>query len=99
MYNITANGVCGNKNAQQIFGGNTTEAHEYPWMAAIFSATQNGLSFRCGGSLISSNLVLTGKNSFRPPPPPSTLFFFLALLFTRERQKTLLSHSILLSHR
>merc|ERR1712106_655808 len=50
---------CGVKRTSRIVGGTETEVNEYPWMAAI--ATNSG-SFFCGGTLISSQWVLTAAH-------------------------------------
>jgi hypothetical protein len=50
-----------------VANGQNTRIEEHPWMAAIFSALNYGLEFWCGGGLITSSFVLTGKaNKFHP---------------------------------
>merc|ERR1711892_295988 len=50
---------CGVKRTSRIVGGTETEANEYPWMAAIATTSE---SFFCGGTLISSQWVLTAAH-------------------------------------
>jgi len=56
----TASGCkCGVKRTSRIVGGTETEVNEYPWMAAIATTSE---SFFCGGTLISSQWVLTAAH-------------------------------------
>lgn len=48
-----------------IIKGNETKPGEFPHMAAIGWTTRKGVEFKCGGSLISENFVLTAvRKSF-----------------------------------
>jgi len=52
---------CGQKGtANRIVGGEATEANEYPWQVALVSS--NGRRPFCGGTLISSQHVLTAAH-------------------------------------
>jgi Trypsin len=43
-----------------IFNGNDVSRGAWPWLTAIFVTTEKGLEFKCGGTLISENHVITG---------------------------------------
>lgn len=45
-----------------IFGGENTRRGEWPWMAAIYLNKPTGLSFNCGGTLISSKAAITAAH-------------------------------------
>jgi len=51
---------CGQANQDRIVGGEATDANEYPWQVALVSA--NGKHPFCGGTLISSQHVLTAAH-------------------------------------
>merc|ERR1712088_170932 len=53
---------CGVKGdaSGRIVGGETTQAHEYPWQVGL--VTRNGRTPFCGGTLISSTHVLTAAH-------------------------------------
>jgi secreted trypsin-like serine protease len=45
-----------------IVGGNYVSHGQFPWFATIMKLDNKGeAAFRCGGTLISNKLVLTGK--------------------------------------
>lgn len=48
-----------------IFGGDQIERGQWPWLTALYTYMDNALSFRCGGSLISTKLVLTAAHCVR----------------------------------
>lgn len=43
-----------------IVSGSASQRGNYPWLAAVFVQTDLGISFMCGGNLISKKHVLTG---------------------------------------
>ena len=46
-----------------ILGGEATSIGDYPHMAAIgYPSEEDGISWRCGGSLISENFILTAAH-------------------------------------
>lgn len=45
-----------------IFGGEDTKRGDWPWMVAIYLIRSNGLSYNCGGSLVSHNVVVTAAH-------------------------------------
>ncbi|XP_031634257.1 serine protease Hayan-like [Contarinia nasturtii] len=49
----------------RIIGGEGTEDGEFPWMAALFYLDGNKLVYRCGGSIISNQFVLTAAHCVR----------------------------------
>jgi len=58
--------VCGvpNSNDRRIVGGQPAEKNEYPWLVRLVRFSG---SLLCGGSLISSNTVLTAAHCYRDP--------------------------------
>lgn len=61
------NAVCGTRHSEGeitplIFGGEDTQRGEWPWMVAIYLNKATGLSFNCGGTLISSKTVITAAH-------------------------------------
>lgn len=53
--------VCGIEYQDNIYGGTKTKIDEHPWAALLIYKNLNILNHYCGGSLISSRYVLTGK--------------------------------------
>lgn len=53
---------CGPIAIDRIYGGNKTAPFEFPWMVLIAYNTKTGLRFRCGGTLINKNYVLTAAH-------------------------------------
>ena len=49
------------ERATRIVGGEDTEVNEYPWQAGLVTRGQRDFVW-CGGSLISSNWVLTAAH-------------------------------------
>lgn len=47
--------------AERIIRGKETVQGQYPFLAALFELVESQRRFFCGGTLISSNHVLTGK--------------------------------------
>jgi hypothetical protein len=47
-----------------IVGGMKSSPREFPWLAAIYITNGSGIWFVCGGSLVSNNVVVTGKCAF-----------------------------------
>lgn len=59
--------LCGSKlerlqTDSRISGGDETSAVWWPWHAAIYYITQSSFNYRCGGSMIQSNAVITAGN-------------------------------------
>jgi len=54
-----------------VVGGNEVEENSYPWMAALGSrindGVDGGIRWFCGGSLISSNMILTAAHCIQEP--------------------------------
>lgn len=48
-----------------IFGGEVIKRGEWPWLVAIYLTEALGVSFACGGNLISTNVVLTAAHCVR----------------------------------
>lgn len=64
---------------------NAFQAERWPWHAAIYhiNSGQSDLDYKCGGSLISSNLVLTTAHcvsKFNNPMSPKKVLVFLGRL-------------------
>lgn len=65
--NNNLNEVCGTRYSQTevsplVFGGVDTQRGDFPWMVAIYLNKPTGLSFNCGGSLVSSKSVITAAH-------------------------------------
>lgn len=55
--------LCALKTRKLIVGGKKAEAKEFPHMAAVgFNGPNEKISWLCGGSLISSKVVLTAAH-------------------------------------
>lgn len=59
--------ICGQRYAASqvlplVNGGESTKRGDWPWMVAIFLNRPSGLSFNCGGSLVSSRVVVTAAH-------------------------------------
>lgn len=59
--------ICGTRYSTSevtpfVFGGEETKRGEWPWMVAIYLNKPTGLSFNCGGTLISSNAVISAAH-------------------------------------
>ncbi|KAJ8955194.1 hypothetical protein NQ318_009090 [Aromia moschata] len=58
--------VCGKKidddNTPLIFGGETKEVIEYPWVTAVYSKKNDEFLNVCGGTIISPRIVLTAAH-------------------------------------
>lgn len=52
---------CGITRKTRIVGGQATEVNEYPWIT-LLNIVRNGKSYRCGGSLIASQWVVTAAH-------------------------------------
>lgn len=48
-----------------VLGGQEVQRGQWPWLAAIHVYQQTALNFRCGGSLISSRLVISAAHCFK----------------------------------
>ncbi|RWS20286.1 trypsin-1-like protein, partial [Leptotrombidium deliense] len=63
--NSTEYDKCGIANKEKItpriFGGAVVSNNKYPWMAAVVRKSNN-VDWRCGGSLISSNAIITAAH-------------------------------------
>ncbi|KAL7730505.1 hypothetical protein ACLKA6_000507 [Drosophila palustris] len=65
---VQLNDVCGRERAVTsplIFHGAPVARGQLPWMVALFERVENGISFFCGGTLISAATVLTAAHCFR----------------------------------
>ncbi|KAG8236448.1 hypothetical protein J437_LFUL016744 [Ladona fulva] len=60
--NLLPLGLCGPIADNRIFGGNRTKLNEMPWMALVAYSVRSGSPFRCGGTVINSNYVLTAAH-------------------------------------
>ncbi|XP_017462128.1 PREDICTED: serine protease gd [Rhagoletis zephyria] len=58
-------GVEGNSVTPFIYGGITLARGQFPWLAAVYRKQSSGLRFLCGGSLVSSNTVITAAHCFK----------------------------------
>lgn len=55
---------CGRRQIQHtelITNGLSTKPGDWPWHAAVYWFEKNTQNYRCGGTLISKNVVITGK--------------------------------------
>lgn len=50
--------------APLIYGGTDIRRGEYPWLTAIYKKQRTGITFICGGSLVTSKIVLTAAHCF-----------------------------------
>lgn len=50
-----------------IFGGESIKRGEWPWLVAIYLANPLGISFACGGNLISPKAVITAAHCVKTP--------------------------------
>ncbi|KYM76561.1 Serine protease easter [Atta colombica] len=55
---------CGNSNSDRIIGGKNASLGAYPWIARIgySKPNTNGLSYRCGGTIINRQYVVTAAH-------------------------------------
>ena len=51
-----------NTQDNRIIGGNLAANNSYPWMVALLRSVESTYRFTCGGSIISSNWVLTAAH-------------------------------------
>uniref|UniRef100_W8CEB5 Serine protease gd n=1 Tax=Ceratitis capitata TaxID=7213 RepID=W8CEB5_CERCA len=58
-------GVEGNTVTPFIHGGIQISRGQFPWLAAVYRKQSSGLRFLCGGSLVSSNTVITAAHCFK----------------------------------
>lgn len=60
--------ICGREKAVTtplIFHGAEVARGQLPWMVALFEREENGVTFFCGGTLISASTVLSAAHCFR----------------------------------
>lgn len=50
------------KHKGLLFNGYTTEEGDWPWHAAIYHLNQFSQAYKCGGTLINSNTILTAAH-------------------------------------
>ncbi|XP_055308234.1 serine protease gd-like [Sitodiplosis mosellana] len=67
VLNTDLNTICGTRHSETeitplIFGGEETQRGDWPWMVAIYLNKATGLSFNCGGTLISAKTVITAAH-------------------------------------
>lgn len=48
-----------------IVGGQTIQRGAWPWLVAVYINKATGLSFNCGGNLVSNKIVVTAAHCFR----------------------------------
>lgn len=48
-----------------VVGGNDISRGSWPWLVAIYISKASGLSFNCGGSLVSKKVVVTAAHCFK----------------------------------
>jgi secreted trypsin-like serine protease len=48
---------------QLVIGGKSVDIKEVPWQVALYTFREERLSFKCGGTLISTRFILTGNIS------------------------------------
>lgn len=57
------NSICGQSVPRPInlvVGGEVTSKGDWPWLVALYVITDTGLNFKCGSTLVSRRLVVTG---------------------------------------
>lgn len=60
---------CGPLNTQNyIVGGSKTSLFDYPWMALLGFEEGDAIKFRCGGTIINENYILTAAHCLQEPP-------------------------------
>ncbi|XP_031327726.1 CLIP domain-containing serine protease 2-like isoform X2 [Photinus pyralis] len=60
---------CGFLNTQNyIVGGSKTSIFDYPWMALLGYKEGDDVKFRCGGTIINENYILTAAHCFQEKP-------------------------------
>lgn len=59
-----------------IFGGDMIQRGEWPWLVAIYLSEMFGVSYACGGNLISSKAVLTAAHCVEISQPREVLLYF-----------------------
>lgn len=67
---LSANESCGVSQIKfgtrsLVFGGEIIQRGEWPWLVAVYSPEPFGISFTCGGNLISAKAVLTAAHCIR----------------------------------
>lgn len=70
--NTDVNAICGTRHSETeitpfIFGGEETQRGDWPWIVAIYLNKATGLSFNCGGTLISAKIVITAAHCLNTP--------------------------------
>ncbi|XP_070509422.1 venom protease-like [Chironomus tepperi] len=58
---------CKHNSISLIVGGEKAKLYEFPHQALLGYETFRGIKYQCGGSLISSNFVLTAAHCINPP--------------------------------
>lgn len=56
--------ICGFDSQDFIYGGGKTKIDEYPWTALLIYKKLGDVFHFCGGSLINSRYVITGREIF-----------------------------------
>lgn len=67
IQNPDLNTICGTRHSETqiiplIYGGETIQRGDYPWTVAIYTNEATGLSFSCGGTIISARTVITAAH-------------------------------------
>jgi Trypsin len=60
-----------------VFGGKPVDIKEVPWQVALYTFREEKLRFQCGGALISTRFILTGKFRFHASKN-AHLYFIIA---------------------
>jgi len=62
-----------------IEGGKDVIPYSWPWQAALFWNTAQGVKFHCAATLISNQWVMTAGHCVIPPNPPNASFYHIKL--------------------
>ncbi|KAL4703504.1 hypothetical protein ACJJTC_018088 [Scirpophaga incertulas] len=57
--------VAGNEKVPLVQNGQHFERGEWPWLVAVYKRTAGGLSFKCGGTLVSDKHIVTAAHCMR----------------------------------
>lgn len=49
-----------NKATQFIANGEDAQPGDWPWIVALYRRNENGLGFICGGTIVTSRIIVTG---------------------------------------
>ena len=57
---IIQTNICQHKSVPLIIGGSSAQSSEFPHQALLGYVEETKISWKCGGSIISSDFILTG---------------------------------------